>query len=96
MGFLGVSLWSTQERLGISDPHYVRLEPGKVRRWLEDRPRTAVLLTCGLIMAHAYPLSTEGDEHPATAASAAERFAPSGPPSVSPAPGGEEASTASA
>ena len=50
----------------------------------------------GLIMAHAHPLRTEGDEHPAMAASAAERFAPSGPPSVSPAPGGEEASTASA
>jgi hypothetical protein len=25
------------ERLGISDPHYVRLEPGQVRRWLEDK-----------------------------------------------------------
>jgi len=86
---------STQERLGISDPHVVRLEPGKVRRWLEDRPRTAVLLTCGLIMAHAYPLSTEGDEHPATAASAAERFAPSGPLPVSPASRGEDVSTAS-
>jgi len=72
---------STQERLGISDPHVVRLEPGKVRRWLEDRPRTAVLLTCGLIMAHAYPLSTEGDEqHPLP---------------VSPASRGEDVSTAS-
>jgi CheY-like chemotaxis protein len=49
----------------------------------------------GLIMAYAHPWSTDGDEHPATAASAAERFAPSGPPPSSPAPRGEEVSTAS-
>jgi CheY-like chemotaxis protein len=46
----------------------------------------------GLIMAYARPLSTQGDEHPATAANAAERFAPSGPPPMSP-PQGEEVST---
>jgi PAS domain S-box-containing protein len=48
-----------------------------------------------LIMAYAHPSSREGDEHPATAARAAERFAPSGPLPSSPAPRGEEASTAS-
>jgi CheY-like chemotaxis protein/anti-sigma regulatory factor (Ser/Thr protein kinase) len=49
----------------------------------------------GLIMAYAHPWSTDGDEHPATAALAAERFAPSGPPPSSPAPRGEEVPTAS-
>jgi signal transduction histidine kinase/CheY-like chemotaxis protein/CHASE3 domain sensor protein len=49
----------------------------------------------GLIMAYARPVSTQGDGHPATAASAAERFAPSGPPPSASAPRGTEASTAS-
>ena len=49
----------------------------------------------GLIMAYAHPVSTQGDGHPATAASAAERFAPSGPLPSSPAPRGEEASATS-
>ena len=34
-----------QERRGISDPHDVRLEPGKVRRWLADKAPEQV---CGM------------------------------------------------
>ena len=33
----GAEMRAMQERKGISDSHDVRLEPGKVRRWLEDR-----------------------------------------------------------
>jgi hypothetical protein len=36
---------SRQERLGLGDPRYVRLESGKVRRWLEGKAPEQV---CGM------------------------------------------------
>ena len=52
----GAEMRAWQERRGISDPHDVRLEAGKVRRWLVDKAPEQV---CG--MSHTWgacPLAT--------------------------------------
>jgi hypothetical protein len=44
-GFPGSFSMSRQERLDVSDPRYVRLEPGKLRQWLEGKAPEQV---CGI------------------------------------------------